>query len=59
LIDGTCEACPEFTRVTNTGRDCAPNKCNERERLLADGFCELCPPYFDTDPDDHKNCIDK
>lgn len=45
-MDGTCEACPELTKLSDDGMSCIDVGCGPRERRLEDGTCEVCPNFM-------------
>lgn len=57
LDDGTCEACPKYTRAQGVNKDtCGSDKCEFYEKLLEDGACETCPDNMKVTAD-QKGCV--
>lgn len=45
LVDGTCQACPDFTYVGPYQHECISDDCEAGEFKEDDGTCELCDIY--------------
>ena len=39
LIDGTCEACGDYTRISSDRKACI-STCESNEKVLISGLCE-------------------
>ena len=46
MIDGSCEACEDYTKGSSDGRTCESISCEIREYTTVGGKCEICADYL-------------
>ena len=56
-MDGKCELCEPYTKVTADQFDCQPMACSRNQQLVEDGTCEDCSEGYEAS-ENKKECVE-
>jgi len=54
--DTWCEACPDYTKPNENDTECVAPSCPANSKILKDGTCMTCPPFFTPKLPERREC---